>query len=281
MMGRPVMSKEKVSQDIKHWEKQWKDYQANDFAMMYDAWMSKSLSNVDTRSKKKFFNHMDQWLFHTHAYIQGTAFQNEARERILTSGRIFRSDIDYIEDMKCLTIDQLTYLAHQQVAKGKLYSFAQGGLTGTGGYLSLGLDFPLMMILNVRAVQLIGLTFGYEVNHPYEMMLSLKVFHAATLPKRLQKDAWDELKKELDHQTSPFIYEGDEELTDETWLEQPLKQGMKSLFILMFRKKLIQGLPLFSIVIGATLNYQLTRRVTDFALRFYQYRYLREQGELS
>lgn len=275
------MSTEKVLQDIHHWERQWKDYRASDFEMIYDQWMNKSFQNMPNPTRKKFFHQVDQWLFHTHAYIQGTAFQNEARERILTSGRIFQSDIDHIEDMKNLTIDQLTYLAHQQVAKGKLYSFAQGGLTGTGGLLLLGIDFPAMMILNVRAVQLIGLTFGYEVNHPYEMMLSLKIFHAATLPKRLQKEAWDDLKRELDHQISPFIYEGEEELTDETWLEQPMKHGMKSLFILMFRKKLIQGLPLVSIMFGATMNYQLTRQVTDFALRFYQYRYLVEQGELD
>ncbi|MYL34114.1 EcsC family protein [Pontibacillus yanchengensis] len=275
------MSEEKVYQDILKWENQWKDYRANDFEMIYEQWMNKTFTNLNPKMKKKFFHQMDQWFFHTHAYIQGTAFQNEARLRILTSGRIFRSDIDYLEDMKELTIDQLTYLAHQHIAKGKLYSFAQGGLTGTGGYLLLGVDFPLMMILNLRAVQLIGLTFGYEVNHPYEMMLSLKIFHAATLPKRLQKGAWDDLKKELEHHTSPFIYEGEDEFTDETWLEQPFKQGMKSLFILTFRKKLIQGMPIVSMVIGATLNYQLTRQVTDFALRFYQYRYLVEQGEIE
>ncbi|QSS99240.1 EcsC family protein [Pontibacillus sp. ALD_SL1] len=270
------MSNERVMSDIQAWEKQWEDYQSTDFTVLYDQWMKRSFRNVNPKAKQTFFNQFDQWLFHTHAYIQGSAFQTEARQRILTSGRIFRSDIEYLEDMRKLPIDQLTYLAHQQIAKGKLYSFAQGGLTGTGGWLLLGIDFPLMMIMNVRAVQLIGLTFGYEINHPYEMMLSLKVFHAATLPKRLQKEAWEELKVELSNHTSPFIYEGDEKLTDETWLEQPMKQGMKSLFILMFRKKIIQGLPLVSMVIGANANYQLTKQVTSFALRFYQYRHITE-----
>lgn len=273
------MSEQKVWEDIKYWEDQWKDYRANDFEMLYEQWMHKAFASMKGKNKKTFFHRMDQWLFHTHSYIQGTAFQNEARERILTSGRIFVPDVEHLEDMKELSIDQLTYLAYQHIAKGKMYSFAQGGLTGTGGYLLLGVDFPMMIILNLRAVQLIGLTFGYEVNHPYEMMLSLKIFHAATLPKRLQKGAWDQLKEELNHYSSPFIYAGEDALTDETWLEQPLKQSMKSMFILMFRKKMIQGLPIVSMVVGATLNYQLTRQVTEFALRFYQYRYLLEQGE--
>ena len=124
---------------------------------------------------------------------------------------------------------------------------------------------------------MIGLSFGHEMNHPYEMMLSLRVFHAATLPKRMQKKAWDELIKEIKNDRHPYVFEGVDELTDESWLEQPLKQVFKSLFIMMFRKKVIQGLPLVSMGVGAVVNYRLTRRVSEFALRFYQYRYLLEQ----
>ena len=185
--------------------------------------------------------------------------------------------MEEIRDMSNLTIDQLTYIADQQLARGRFYSLAQGGLTGTGGWLLLGLDFPLMMIMNIRAVQLIGLSFGHEVNHPYEMMISLKVFHAATLPKRLKRQAWTELSKELEQQDLPYIYTGDDRLTNEQWLEQPLKQCFKSLFIVMFRKKLLQGLPFISMAIGAYSNYHLTKQVTEFAMKFYQYRYMKEK----
>lgn len=272
------MTEKIVLDKIRAWENQWNTYQPNDFEVMYDQWMSRTFNDKNQGFKKTFFDRLDQWLFHTHAYLQGTAVQNEARERILSSGRLFNEDIYRVEHMKELSIDKLTYLAQQQISKGKLYSLAQGGLTGTGGYLLMGIDFPLMVTMNLRVVQLIGLTFGYEVNHPSEMMVSLKVFHAATLPKRLQKQAWDELKQELQSHVN-FVYEGNDELTDETWLDQPLKQTMKTLFILMFRKKVIQGLPLVSIALGATLNYSLTRQVSEFALRFYQYRYLLEKGQ--
>nr|WP_036831725.1 EcsC family protein [Pontibacillus litoralis] len=271
------VSEQSVYDAIKHWEQQWIDYQPNDFEIAYDRWLQQGFHQMNPRKRKKLFRQMDQILFHIHAYLQGAAFQNEARERILVSGRIFDRSIVEIAHMKQLTVDQLTYIAQQHVAKGKVYSLAQGGLTGTGGYLLLGADFPLMVVLNLRAVQLIGLTFGHEVNHPYEMMLSLKLFHVATLPKRLQKQGWDALKQELTHYSSPFMYEGTDDLTDEKWFEQPMKQCLKSLSIFMFRKKWIQGLPVISMAIGATLNYRLTRQVTEFALRFYQYRYLIEE----
>ncbi|MFD1019039.1 EcsC family protein [Thalassobacillus hwangdonensis] len=277
------MSKTKVTNDIKKWRKLQSEYQPNDFEMIYDEWMAKTFEELNPSLKHKFFNRLDNWLFHTHAFLQGSSFQNEARERILTVGRVFNDDIDHIMDMKELSIDQLTYIAQQQISRGRLYSFAQGGLTGTGGLLLSGIDFPMMVVLNLRAVQLTGLTFGHEMNHPYEMMISLRVFHAATLPKRLQYDAWNALVRDIKNQNHPYIYEGTDELTDETWLEQPMKHIFKSLFMQMFRKKLIQGLPLISMGVGAVFNYNLTRQVTDFALRFYQYRHLitNQEGEMN
>lgn len=271
------MSDRKVSKDIQLWKRHYTDYQPNDFEQMYDAWINQTFENIDPKWKKLFFSNLDNYLFHTHAFIQGTSFQNDARERIITVGRVFNPEIEQISDLDVLSVDRLTYIAQQQISRIRLYSFAQGGLTGTGGLLLFGIDFPLMMGMNLRAVQMIGLSFGHEMNHPYEMMLSLRVFHAATLPKRMQKKAWDELIKEIRNDRHPYVFEGVDELTDESWLEQPLKQVFKSLFIMMFRKKVIQGLPLVSMGVGAVVNYRLTRRVSEFALRFYQYRYLLEQ----
>ncbi|UOQ46148.1 EcsC family protein [Halobacillus salinarum] len=274
-----VLSRESMAEELKKWIDHIKGYQANDFEMMYDDWVNQSFYHLDEKVKYRFFSRLDTWLFHSHAFLQGTSFQNDARERILKIGRIFNNEIEEINDMKELSIDQLTYIAEQQVARGRLYSFAQGGLTGTGGWLLLGVDFPVMMILNLRAVQLIGLTFGHEMNHPYEMLLSLKVFHAATLPKRMQSYAWEDLAAEVKNQKDPYVFEANDQLTNEKWLEQPFKQTFKSLFILMFRKKLFQGIPLISVGIGAYSNFQLTKQVTEFALKFYQYRYFKMEQE--
>jgi hypothetical protein len=83
--------------------------------------------------------------------------------------------------------------------------------------------------------------------------------------------------EELEAQEDYYFYEGNEEITDITWLEQPVQQLMKALVIALFRKKTIQGIPLVSMAIGAGANYQLTRKVTDVAHKYYQLRYLREK----
>lgn len=270
-------------QEFKEWEKNLNSYEVTDIERTYDKWIERGFQKLPTEVREKFFNKIDTWLFHLHALIQGTEVQQDLTTRILNEGRIFKNKVSSITEMSFLTIDQLTYIADQQIARQRLISCAQGGITGTGGMLFLGVDFPLMAALNLRAIQLIALTYGNDVKTPYEMMLSLKVFHAATMPKRFYSSAFKQLKGELSSYNTiqDYLYVGDESLTDESWMEQPLKQLLKSLGIIVLKRKLIQGIPLLSIALGAGMNYYLTRDVTNFAHKFYQYRYLNEKQGLE
>ncbi|MED1469358.1 EcsC family protein [Bacillus salipaludis] len=276
----PLSNREKnVLKEIREWENHLFSYEVNDFQLTYEKYLERSFLLLPKTVQKKFFLLVDNWLFHLHGMIQGSQLQMDAKERILSSGRIFYKELEKIDDLKKLDINQLQYIAQQQIAKHRLYSFAQGGLSGTGGTLLLGMDIPAMAVINLRAVQLIAMTYGFEVNTPFEMMTSLKVFHTATLPPRIQKDGWAALMNELDGNDDFYFYQGNEEITDITWLEQPVQQLLKAMVIALFRKKLIQGIPLVSMAIGAGANYQLTRKVTEVAHKYYQLRYLKEKEE--
>lgn len=271
----------KVWNEITEWEQNLFNYEPNDFQLTYEKYLERSFSLLPETVQKQFFSLVDTWLFHLHGMIQGSQLQMDAKERILSSGRVFIPDLENISDLKNLDIHQLQYIAEQHIARHRLYSFAQGGLAGTGSSLLLGMDIPAMAVINLRVVQLIAMTYGYEVNTPFEMMTSLKVFHTGTLPPRIQKEGWGMLKNELEEFENPYFYEGNEEITDITWLEQPLQQLFKAIVIAVFRKKMIQGMPLVSMAIGAGANYQLTRKVTDLAHKYYQYRYLKEKEEFQ
>jgi hypothetical protein len=277
----PLTDREaKVLNEIQEWERNLLNYEANDFQLTYEKYLQQSFSLLPEKVQQQSFSVIDTWLFHLHSMIQGSQLQIDAKERILSSGRIFKKDLEKIEDLKQLQIEQLEYIAEQQIARHRLYSFAQGGLAGTGGPLLLSADIPAIAVINLRAVQLIAMTYGVEVNTPFEMMTSLKVFHTATLPPRLQKEGWTMLMNELQSHDDDYFYEGNEETTDITWLEQPVQQLLKAVVMTLFRKKLIQGIPLVSMAIGAGTNYQLTRKVTDVAHKYYQLRYLKEKEEL-
>ncbi|MEH7390395.1 EcsC family protein [Bacillus sp. JJ1474] len=270
---------QKVWSEIQEWENKLYSYESNDFELTYEKYMEKSFHLLPENIQQQVFSALDNWMFHLHALIQGSQLQLDAKERILQAGRVFNVQIESVVDLQLLTIDQLQYIAEQQIARHRLYSFAQGGLAGTGSSLMLGADIPAMAVINLRVVQLIAMTYGIEVNTPYEMMSSLKVFHAATLPSRMQMRAWEELISELQNEQEFYFYEGKEEIADVSWMEQPVKQLLKGVAIYMFRNKFIQGIPLISMAIGAGINYQLTRKVTEFAHKYYQYRYLYKKGE--
>lgn len=268
-----------VLSQIKEWERKLIQYEPNDIQLTYDKYLERAFSLLPQKIQEEFFANLDTWMFHLHALIQGTQLQQDAKERILSAGRIYNVDIENIEDLRVLNIDQLQYIAQQQISRHRLYSFAQGGLSGTGGALLLGADIPAIAVINLRVVQLIAIVYGYEVNHPFEMMTALKVFHTATLPTRMQGQGWEQLMNELNEADDYYFYDGDEDLTDISWLEQPIKHILKATAIVLLRKKTLQGVPFIGMAIGAGMNYGLTRKVTDFAHKYYQYRYILEKEE--
>jgi hypothetical protein len=267
----------KVWNEISEWQEKLYQYEPTDLAALYDKWLEQGFALLPENVQQQFFEKLDTWLFHLHAMVQSSQVQIDARERILASARVFNEEIETLSDLNHLSIDQLNYIANQHIAKHRLYSFAQGGMSGSGGLLLLGSDIPAMTVINVRIVQLIAMSYGVEVNTPFEMMLALKVFNAGAMPKRLQGIAWEELIREVRTAEDDYFYLGIEELTNPTWMEQPLKQLLKALSIAVFRKKLVRGIPFISMAIGAGSNYQMTRNVSEFAQKFYQYRYLLEK----
>lgn len=268
----------KVKEELAEWENKLLSYQPNDFELTYEKYIEKAFALLPEEIQTQFFTLLDDWLFHLNALIQGSQFQIEAKDRILSTGRIFEPSIESIPDLRNLEIDQLNYIVKQQVARHRFYSFAQGGLAGTGGTILLGADLPAMAVINLRAVQLIAMSYGFEINTPFEMMTSLKVFHIATLPPRLQMSGWQELKAELSD-SDDYLFVGNEKLTDVSWIEQPIKQLFKAMAIVAFRRKFLQGIPLVSMAIGAGSNYYLTRKVTEFAQHYYQMRYLLQKND--
>ncbi|MBU8905182.1 EcsC family protein [Desertibacillus haloalkaliphilus] len=271
----------KVWNEVLQWEEQFINIEATDFERTYKKLLNSSFEKLGKKRQTKVLETVDRLLFHLHAMIQHSRYHQDAKSRLIDQARVFNEEIEDVSDLKQLNMAQLNFIAQQQVAKQRLLSFGQGGLSGMGGVLLLGTDLPALFFINLRSVQLIAMTYGYDLKRPYEMMVALKVFHAASLPRELQKQAWDQLEAEVSEQTNrdTWFYEGDETVTELTWLQQPANQVLKAMLIVLLRKKLIQGVPLIGMAFGASMNYQFTRQVTEFAHRFYQKRFLLEKYE--
>jgi len=267
-----------ILEEIKTWEIDLQNDGRTDFQRTFDRWLTRKLDDIPERMQKVFYEKVDTSLFNLHSVIQNSFIQKDAKNQILLSARALNNRIQQVSDLHFLSIDQLHYLADLQTSKHRLYSFFQGGITGTGGMLLTSADIPLQAVMNLRATQMISMCYGYEINNPYEMMTSLKVYHAALMPKHLQYEQWIELKKELQPDNGMnYFYEGNEDMADQNSMKYILAQIAKLSVLSLFKRKLVAGIPLVSMMIGAAGNYQFTRQITEFANKYYQYRLIFEK----
>lgn len=263
---------------LQEWEETFFTANTNDFVQTYDYWIEDTFSKLPSELREKIFTNIDQWLFYIQNGIQQSQNLTEKIDLLLSEARVKNNQIYTVTDLKKLPIEQLNHFAQQQISNHQLLSLLQGGMSSTGNNLLLGVDLPLMLVINLRAVQLIGSSYGYDMRHPFEMMTALKVFYCATLPKRFQKQAWINLVNDIRNADQLFFYEEEESMTNSTWLTRPLIQVIKLWAIFMINNKKRKEPSLVSIVIGAGFNYSVTKKVTTLAKHFYQYRLLEEKG---
>lgn len=269
---------EVVWEELQEWRQSLFEYESTDFENAYDKWIDQAFSLLPDSLQIQFFEKIDGWLFHLNSLLRGSQLQSEAPERILSVARSMNGNIHTLSDLRKLSVDKLTYLAEQQAARHRLYSLIQGGMTGSGKVVWVSSDFLAMLVINLRAIQLTAMSFGYDVQSPAGLLETLKVYHTATIPDRLKMFGWEDLMHDLKKEEEEYYYDIPERVTDQTWIDEPLKQVLKTALIVMFSKKKISGQPLLSMVIGAGINYRTTRNITDFALKYYQYKHLLQKG---
>ncbi|WP_236611065.1 EcsC family protein [Halalkalibacterium ligniniphilum] len=278
-MMKMAKQDERLWTEIEMWEERFFDHEATDLERTYQRWLEQTFAALGETTQQTVLEKIDTVMFHMLAAMQNSRSIEELSRRILNHGKVFDVQIETLNDMKNLRIEQLHFIAEQQMAKQRLLSFGQGGLTGMGGAFLLAVDVPSMVAINLRSIQQLALTYGYELKQPYEMMLILKLFHVATVPKAYQADNWDKLIEGVkgENVDDPFYYGSSEVIFEREWVQQLLRQIAKGFVISMLRKKMIQGVPLVGMVFGARMNYQFSQQVINIAHRFYQKRHLLEK----
>ena len=264
-----------VLEEITQWEQRQFSKRGTDFTLTSHKLLNKGIQSFGDEWSKRLLLRLDDILFYLHASLQQGSFDKRAIDNLFAQARIFRSDIYTLEDMRSLSIDQLRFIAKKQLAKQRLTALVQGGITGLGGFLFTLSDLPLMLSINLRTVQLMAMNYGYDMRNPYEMMLVLKLFHAISLPQPLQEKAWEALMDEAGELNEDAIfYEGEEDITSQAWLQQPLKHIAKLMALYFLRRKTIQAIPVLGIAAGVGINYSFASHIAEASHMFYQKRFL-------
>ncbi|WP_062047754.1 EcsC family protein [Bacillus sp. JCM 19034] len=262
--------------ELERWEQCFFEGNQSELVMLYDVWQENWLSKLNDKRKRQFLVLVESGIVHLHSALLHNRSFEDVVQRIITQARIFKPTLSTAEEMKQLSLEQTNYLAEQAMAKQRLLSLGQGGVTGLGGFVLLAADLPALMAIQLRSLQQLAFIYGYDPRHPMEQMLMLKLLHVATVPKHYQRAEWDKLIEDCQLHQQAIFYEGDDAIFHEGWLQQLTTQLAKGFLIAFMRKKTVQSVPLLGIVIGAGSNYLFTKQVIEVAKHFYTKRRLLE-----
>ena len=259
---------------IEEWENELRNNQSNKIFHLYSDFIRTGLSYIPEMQIHKLLRSLDNILFHLHAILFNSTFQRNTAQKLTHQARVHNESIFTLKDMKKLNIDQLQAFADKQMAHYRMLASAQGALSSKHMGFLMG-DFLSMLIINLRAVQVLASIYGRPADSPNEIMTTLKVFCAGCLPYEQRKEAWDELMVEWESEHQDFFYNGKDEIVQEKMLHVLLAELIKLSFLLFFKGKSSYK----STVIGVTTNYHFTRNITEFAHHYYQKSYLLSKRE--
>ncbi|WP_031534939.1 EcsC family protein [Bacillus sp. MB2021] len=257
---------------IEQWENELINQRPNKLFYIYSDYINASLSYIPDMHKQIILQSLDNILFHLHAILFNSTFQRNTAQKLMHQARVHNESIFTLKDMKKLNIDQLHAIANKQMAHYRLLATGQGILASKHTGFLMG-DFLSILIINLRAVQVLASIYGRPADSPSEIMISLKVFCTGCLPYKQRMEAWVEIMGELEKEQQSFFYNGNDEMVPEKMLQTLLTELIKLSF-LQFYKGSHTGA-----VIGAAGNYHFTRNITEVAHHYYQKSYLLNKRE--
>ncbi|MEH7611599.1 EcsC family protein [Gottfriedia acidiceleris] len=259
-------------------EKKQQQQNLNKLELMYQNASNFLLQKIPQSYSNTFNELFSTAFFHTQSLIQTTKQFQEKKLDILNRAQILRSDIKIISDLRKLPLRQLNFLAEQEISKALIVSSVQGGISGTSTKLALFGDLPALLFINLKTVQEIALCYGYDVSIPKEMECSLKVLQGAILPSTEKYVVWSNLMNDiLKHEDSDVFATWENEFNGEGVYYTVILQMCKLLTIHSLRNKVLSGIPLLGVTVGAKWNESFTKNVLEYTKKFYQYRILSER----
>lgn len=259
---------------VEQWENELSKKRPNKLFYIYSDYMSNRLFYIPEMHKQILLRSLDNILFHLHAILFNSTFQRTTAQKLTHYARVHNESIFTLKDMKKLNIDHLQAIADKQMAHYRILASTQGVLASKHSGFLLG-DFLSILIINLRAVQVLASIYGRTADSPNEIMTALKVFCAGCLPHTHRVEAWDELMVDWEKEQQGFFYNGKDEIIQEKMLH-PLLTELIKLSFLQFYKGSHTGA-----VIGAAANYHFTRNITEVAHYYYQKCYLLSKREES
>ncbi|MEH7344783.1 EcsC family protein [Bacillus sp. JJ1532] len=172
--------------------------------------------------------------------------------------------INHLEDVNLIAINEMDVAVTKLTSNRKRLATVQGASTGVGGILTLSLDIPLLLGIQLKTLQDIAICYGYDPKDKKERMYMVKV---------LQFVSSDIVGKKAILQQLSLIDSPNDSAKREVISEI---QGWREV-VFTYRdqigwKKLFQMIPIAGLLFGAFINRSAVNDIAEAGMMLYRKR---------
>jgi hypothetical protein len=204
------------------------------------------------------------------------------KESIIKKAQRLGATVSSISDLQSYELERLDKIARGHFVSHKIISTLTGAGCGLGGFALIAVDVPVLFLTSFRAIQMIGSSYGFDMDDPTMLPIVLSVFSAGTAASSVAKAAaladmrvavialsknWTFKKVAEKTQTGVLI----------TLLREQMKSLPKEITQNLTKRKLTQTVPIAGSVVGAGFNYWFMSNTTKAAYMIFRYMYLEKK----
>jgi len=201
------------------------------------------------------------------------------KDNIIKKARKLGIAVSGVHDLQNCELERLDKLAREHFIPHKIISALTGAGCGLGGFVLIAVDIPSLFLTSFRAIQMIGSSYGFDMDDPTMLPVVLSVFSAGTAASSVAKAAaladmrvavialgqnWAFKKVAEKTQTGVLI----------TLLREQMKSLPKEITQNLTKRKLAQTIPVVGSAVGAGFNYWFMGNTTMAAYMIFRYMYL-------
>nr|WP_285865954.1 EcsC family protein [Lederbergia lenta] len=178
-------------------------------------------------------------------------------------------NVQSLDDLNTITIAEMDHAVSKLTNNRRRMATIQGASTGFGGILTLSIDIPLLLGIQLKTLQDIAICYGFDPNDKKERMYIVKI---------LQFVSSDIVGKQAILQQLSLIDSLEAEKNREIISEL---QGWREV-VFTYRdqvgwKKLFQMIPIAGLVFGAFVNRSMVSDLSEAGMMLYRKRRIKER----
>lgn len=198
-------------------------------------------------------------------------------KEVLRAARSKGIEAEDITDLRDHDLKTLDGIARSYVSENAILAAIEGGGTGLGGAVLIAADIPLLFGINLRLIQQIGASYGFDVSTPAYSPLVLSIFNVAASGSRESKNmALREITVAAAALAHLSEYRGRVSGTFRDQNRHLPREIAKNIG----GRKIAQMIPIAGAAIGAGINYWFTTETAESAFMLFRALYI-ERKERS